>query len=86
MDIKVCDVCKDKNKEAHVKSFFIDRKMDASGSMSDEYETMDICNDCKLDIYKSVLYVFEKEFNIEIDKCLLEEAKKLRHRLGNDRK
>lgn len=57
--------------------------------MSDEYETIDICNDCELDIYKSVLYKFEKEYltlNLEIGKCLLEEAKKLRHCLGNDRK
>jgi hypothetical protein len=59
--------------------------MDAAGSMSDEYVTMDICNDCEINIYKSVLYRFEKEFNIEINKYLLEEVKRLRHWLEKDK-
>jgi len=46
MDIKICDICKDRTKEAARFSFTYDRKVDAAGSMSDEWETYDVCAQC----------------------------------------
>jgi len=46
MDIKICDICKDRTKEATRYSYAYDRKMDAAGSMSDEWETYDLCAQC----------------------------------------
>ena len=46
MDIKICDICKDRKRDSVRYSYAYDRRMDAAGSMSDEWETYDICAQC----------------------------------------
>lgn len=63
MRLTVCDVCKDRNKEAKRHTFFLERKMDAAGSMDNEYsDPVDLCNECKMKIYaKALMKVFPNE-------------------------
>ncbi len=61
MNIKVCDFCKNKNKQAYKKSFFKERTMDAAGSMENTYETLDLCVECELLLYQVVMYTIIKE-------------------------
>ena len=37
-----CDICKREGAESH--SFFFDRRMDAAGSMDNEYYNVDLCS------------------------------------------
>lgn len=39
----MCDTCG--NADARAVSYFVDRRMDAAGSMENEYETVDLCAD-----------------------------------------
>ncbi len=38
----ICDACKAEG--AREISYFVDRRMDAAGSMENEYETIDLCH------------------------------------------
>ncbi len=48
----ICDICNDPIKHASSRSFFVTRKSDAAGSMEDVCETIDLCLECELRLYK----------------------------------
>lgn len=58
--IQQCDVCKS-IKDVTQKDFWIDRKMDAAGSMSDECVHKDVCKNCLLKLYETTIFEMAKE-------------------------
>lgn len=59
--IRECDRCKS-TKDVERKEFYIDRKMDAAGSMEDETEGYDLCKNCIILLYeKTVLEMAKRQ-------------------------
>lgn len=57
MEILVCDICKDKKKEAFKYSFCFDHKFDAAGSVYHLWEDYDLCKDCRIRILEDVISI-----------------------------
>ena len=52
---RVCDVCRTE-KDVITTSITYDRKLDAAGSLDDEYMSYDICYKCYSNVLKTALY------------------------------
>jgi len=59
MEIIACDICKSIDK-VNRKSYSVDRKMDAAGSMDTVSETFDLCTSCEYEILKRLSLKFKK--------------------------
>lgn len=49
----ICDCCK--ASDAKQVTYFVERKMDAAGSMGNEYEYLDLCSVCMAELLSSLL-------------------------------
>jgi len=49
----LCDCCK--APDAQSVQYFVDRRMDAAGSMENEYESIDLCVKCMADLMRLLL-------------------------------
>lgn len=59
--IKICDVCGTRQ-DVQTKHYWVNRKMDAAGSMDDEYESFDLCAKHRELVIESALNeLFSKE-------------------------
>jgi hypothetical protein len=54
--IEICDVCGTAD-GVQRRSYWVDRRMDAAGSMSDEHDVYDLCEKCELAVYKEIATV-----------------------------
>jgi hypothetical protein len=52
--IKICDVCKSQDEVTNC-AYWVDRRMDAAGSMDDEYDSFDLCIQCRLNAAMKVI-------------------------------
>jgi hypothetical protein len=59
--IRYCDICKSQE-QVETKSFWIDRKMDGAGSMSDIRETHDLCTSCLVKIYQKTIEALMQKY------------------------
>lgn len=45
--IRICDVCKSQDDVSNC-AYWVDRRMDAAGSMEDDYDSFDLCLKCQM--------------------------------------
>lgn len=83
MQIKICDVCEDRNRDAERICFMVDREMDPAGSMVDNFESFDLCDKCQISVY-IVAIVKAVTDNYARGKLLADCAKELKNADKNE--
>jgi hypothetical protein len=61
-----------------ITSITYDRKLDAAGSMDDEYETYDLCYICYNRVLKQTIYEIGSELGLtlyEVGECIIDNIK-----------
>lgn len=61
MDIKICDICKDRNKDAETHRFTVGFERNPIGEREDDVKYVDLCESCLYKLYRAAFeHVTEK--------------------------
>lgn len=83
MDIKVCDVCRNRNRDAFEKSRVIGFENDPSGERVEKVASVNLCNPCYIKALESVLESTPLENKIEGNIKFFEEVNEMKSEIKN---